>query len=118
MKNSKIQNEYLKKIKLFQQYNKFYYDKSDPKVTDSEFDSLKKEIIELENKYNFLNSDNSPSKSIGFKPSKNFKKVKHRTQMLSLSNAFNEKDLINFEKKIRNFLSLSKQSLNIVQNRR
>ena len=110
MKNSKIQNEYLKKIKLFQQYNKFYYDKSDPKVTDSEFDSLKKEIIELENKYNFLNSDNSPSKSIGFKPSKNFKKVKHRTQMLSLSNAFNEKDLINFEKKIRNFLSLSKEA--------
>tara|TARA_Y100000996_G_scaffold405582_1_gene380891 strand:+ start:1242 stop:3260 length:2019 start_codon:yes stop_codon:yes gene_type:complete len=110
MKNSKIQNEYLKKIKLFQQYNKFYYDKSDPKVTDSEFDSLKKEIIELENKYNFLNSDNSPSKSIGFKPSKNFKKVKHRTQMLSLSNAFNEKDLINFEKKIRNFLSLSKET--------
>ena len=110
MKNSKIQNEYLKKIKLFQQYNKFYYDKSDPKVTDSEFDSLKKEIIELENKYNFLNSDNSPSKSIGFKPSKNFKKVKHRTQMLSLSNTFNEKDLINFEKKIRNFLSLSKEA--------
>ena len=110
MKNSKIQNEYLKKIKLFQQYNKFYYDKSNPKVTDSEFDLLKKEIIELENKYNFLNSDNSPSKSIGFKPSKNFKKVKHRTQMLSLSNAFNEKDLINFEKKIRNFLSLSKEA--------
>ncbi len=110
MKNSKIQNEYLKKIKLFQQYNKFYYDKSDPKITDSEFDSLKKEILELENKYNFLNSDNSPSKSIGFKPSKNFKKVKHRTQMLSLSNAFNEKDLINFEKKIRNFLSLSKET--------
>ena len=110
MKNSKIQNEYLKKIKLFQQYNKFYYDKSDPKVTDSEFDLLKKEIIELENKYNFLNSDNSPSNSIGFKPSKNFKKVKHRTQMLSLSNAFNEKDLINFEKKIRNFLSLSKEA--------
>ena len=47
MKNSKIQNEYLKKIKLFQQYNKFYYDKSNPKVTDGEFDSLKKEIIEL-----------------------------------------------------------------------
>ncbi len=106
MKSSKIEQEYLKKLKLFQEYNKFYYDKSDPKVTDNEFDTLKKEIFELENKHKFLKSVNSPSKTVGFSPSKNFKKVKHRVQMLSLSNAFNEEDLINFEKKIRNFLSL------------
>ncbi len=49
MKIAKIEKEYLKKIKLFQEYNKYYYDKSDPQVTDSEFDSLKEEIIELEN---------------------------------------------------------------------
>ena len=106
MKISKIEKEYLKKIKLFQQYNKYYYDKSEPKITDSEFDLLKKEIIDLENKHNFLSSENSPSKSVGFTPSRNFKKIKHRIQMLSLSNAFNEEDLINFEKKIHNFLSL------------
>ena len=106
MKISKIEKEYLKKIKLFQEYNKYYYDKSDPKVTDNEFDILKKEIIELERKYSFLKSEKSPSSSVGFTPSKNFKKVKHKTQMLSLSNAFNEEDLKNFEKKIRNFLSL------------
>ena len=108
MKNLKIEKEYLKKIKLFQEYNKYYYDKSDPKVSDSKFDQLKKEIIDLEKKYKYLNSKNSPSKTVGFTPSKNFKKVKHKTQMLSLSNAFNEEDLNNFEKKIRNFLSLSK----------
>ena len=108
MKISKIEKEYLKKIKLFQEYNKYYYDKSDPKVSDIKFDQLKKEIIDLEKKYKYLNSKNSPSKTIGFTPSKNFKKVKHKTQMLSLSNAFNEEDLNNFEKKIRNFLSLSK----------
>jgi len=108
MKNLKIEKDYLKKIKLFQEYNKYYYDKSDPKISDSKFDQLKKEIIDLENKYKFLNSKNSPSKTVGFTPSKNFKKVKHKTQMLSLSNAFNEEDLNNFEKKIRNFLSLSK----------
>ena len=107
MKNSKIEKDYLKKIKLFQEYNKYYYDKSDPKVSDNKFDSLKKEIIYLENKYKFLNSEYSPSKTVGFTPSKNFKKIKHKTQMLSLSNAFNEEDLKNFEKKIRNFLSLN-----------
>ena len=61
MKISKIEKEYLKKIKLFQEYNKYYYDKSDPKITDSEFDSLKKQIIELESKHKFLKSENSPS---------------------------------------------------------
>ena len=35
---------------------------------------LKKEILDLEKKYKFLKSKNSPSKSIGYKPSKNFKK--------------------------------------------
>ena len=93
MRISKIEKEYLKKIKLFQKYNRYYYDKSDPKVTDSEFDFLKKEIIELEKKHKFLKSKDSPSKSIGFTPSKNFKKAKHRIQMLSLSNVFNEEDL-------------------------
>ena len=110
MKISKIEKEYLKKIKLFQKYNKYYYDKSDPQITDSEFDLLKKEIIELEKKHKFLKSENSPSKSVGFSPSKNFKKVKHKIQMLSLSNAFNEEDLINFEKKIHNFLSLKENT--------
>ena len=47
MKISKIEKEYLKKIKLFQKYNKYYHDKSNPQVTDSEFDYLKEEIIEL-----------------------------------------------------------------------
>ena len=88
MRISKIEKEYLKKIKLFQKYNRYYYDKSNPKVTDSEFDSLKKEIIELEKKHKFLKSENSPSK--------NFKKTKHKVQMLSLSNAFNEEELKNF----------------------
>ncbi len=110
MRISKIEKEYLKKIKLFQKYNRYYYDKSDPQVADSEFDSLKKEIIELEKKHKFLKSENSPSKSVGFTPSKNFKKVKHKIQMLSLSNVFNEEGLKNFEKKIRNFLSLKENA--------
>ena len=108
MKNSSIKNEYLKKIKLLHKYNKAYFDGSKSLITDQEFDILKKKILELERKYNFLNHKNSPSKTLGFKPSKNFKKIKHRVSMLSLANAFNEEDLTNFEKKIINFLSLPK----------
>ena len=111
MKIDLIKKDYLKKIRLIDKYNKSYYDKNEPIVLDQQFDLLKKEVIELENKYLFLKSNKSPSKSVGYKPSKNFNKVKHKVPMLSLGNAFNEEDLKNFEKKIINFLSLKDSSI-------
>ena len=108
MDDKEVEIEYLKKIDLVHKYNKHYYDKDKPIVSDQIFDSLKKDIIELENKFKFLKNKNSPTKTVGFKPSKNFEKIKHRVPMLSLGNAFNEEDLKNFEKKIFNFLSLKK----------
>jgi DNA ligase (NAD+) len=106
MQNEKIKKNYLKKIEKFKYYNESYYEKSKPEVDDATFDILKAEIIDLENKYNFLKNSNSPSITVGFKPSKNFQKVRHKIPMLSLGNAFSEEDLISFEKKINNFLSL------------
>jgi DNA ligase (NAD+) len=108
MNKKKIKSEYKKKIKLIINYNKNYYDASKPVVTDEIYDDLKKSIFILESKYSFLNSENSPSKVVGFKPSKNFKKIPHRVPMLSLANAFGREDLINFEKRILNFLSKNK----------
>ncbi len=105
MKKSEITKKYLKKIKLINKFNKFYFEKDKPIVSDGVYDDLKKEILLLERKYIFLNSKNSPSQVVGHKPSKNFKKVQHKVPMLSLSNAFTEEDLKNFEKKISNFLS-------------
>ena len=113
MKNSLIRKNYLKKIKLIHKFNSHYYDKDKPIVTDQKYDLLKKEILNLENQHDFLKSKDSPSKIVGFKPSKSFKKVKHKIPMLSLGNAFNEEDLINFEKKILNFLSLT--TLNYIE---
>ena len=108
MDKKKIQIEYNEKIKIINQFNKFYYDDNNPKVSDLKYDELKKEILLLESKYKFLNSKKSPSKIVGYKPSKNFKKIAHRIPMLSLANAFGKEDLINFEKKIHNYLSKSK----------
>ncbi len=109
MKNRNvIKNSYLKKIKKINEYNKLYYEKSSPVISDAEYDKLKKDIIELEQKYIFLRSKNSPSLLVGSKPAKNFLKSKHRVKMLSLSNAFSLEDLNNFEKKISNFLNLKK----------
>jgi DNA ligase (NAD+) len=105
MKKKKLQIEYSEKISLISKFNKFYYDDNNPKVTDQKYDELKSEILELEKKFKFLKSNRSPSKVVGYKPSKNFQKIAHRAQMLSLANAFGREDLINFEKKILNFLS-------------
>tara|TARA_B110000259_G_scaffold187813_1_gene243442 strand:- start:665 stop:2695 length:2031 start_codon:yes stop_codon:yes gene_type:complete len=106
MRDNLIKRKYNEKISLIEKYNKFYYDKDQSIISDQEFDLLKKDLIDLENKYDFLKSEKSPTRSVGFKPSKNFSKVKHKVPMLSLSNAFNEEDLENFEKKIIKFLSL------------
>ena len=103
--NKNIKQSYLKKIYEFKKHNKFYYENSSPLISDKEYDKLKKEILDLEKKYTFLKNNFSPSQTVGFKPSKNFLKFKHRQKMLSLSNAFKEEDLINFEKKIFNFLN-------------
>jgi len=106
MSKDELKKDYLKKIKLFSKYNKYYYDKNKSIISDYEFDLLKKEILNLESNYSFLKNKSSPNQTVGFKPSKNFEKVKHKVPMLSLGNAFNEDDLKNFEKKIINFLSL------------
>ena len=106
--NLKIKEDYLKKIKLLKKYDKYYYSNNNPLVDDSTYDKIKNYILSLEKKYSFLKSNDSPSLSVGFKPSKNFKKVDHKVPMLSLGNAFNKDDLINFEKKILNFLNLKK----------
>ncbi len=104
MDKNKLKKEYNKKIQNLAKLNKHYYELSKPLVNDYEYDQIKADILSLEKKYDFLKSENSPSKIVGFKPSKTFRKVLHRVPMLSLSNAFDEEDLVNFEKKINNFL--------------
>ena len=109
--NLKIKEDYLKKIQIYKKYNEAYFNQSNPLVDDNVYDNLKNEILILEKKYSFLKDKESPSINVGFKPSKNFKKVKHKEPMLSLNNAFHREDLVNFEKKILNFLNLERSDL-------
>ena len=99
--------EYIKKIKLLDKYNKHYYQNQKPLVSDKEYDEIKNEILEIEKKHGIKNLK-SPTIKVGYKPSKKFEKFKHKVKMLSLSNAFNEEDLINFQKKNINFLALNR----------
>ncbi len=105
MKDSEISKYYKRKINELKNHNKYYFEYSSPKISDKEYDQLKNEIFNLEKKYSYLKSTSSPSNSLGYTPSKNFVKSKHRVKMLSLANAFDFKDLENFEKKIFNYLN-------------
>ena len=105
MNKNLIKKKYKEKVKSLNYYNKKYFDDNISEISDTNFDKLKKEILNLEKEYKFLKDKDSPSNKVGFKPSKNFRKVFHRAPMLSLANAFDEEDLINFEKKIRNYLN-------------
>ncbi len=108
MNDKEVKKSYLLKIKEFRENNFYYFEKNKPRISDAKYDLLKKEILELEKKYDFLKSKYSPSKILGYKPSKNFTKSKHKVPMLSLANAFSEEDLLNFEKKIINYLNKDK----------
>jgi DNA ligase (NAD+) len=105
MNDKDIKKVYKLKINKLLKYNRFYFNKNHSLVTDQEYDKLKKNIINLEKKYKFLKDKNSPSNIVGYQPSKLFKKISHKVPMLSLGNAFSENDLINFEKKILNYIN-------------
>jgi DNA ligase (NAD+) len=102
---------YLKNVKLIEKYNKSYYDKDSPAISDQEYDILKKEILKIEKKYLFLKKYGSINNKVGFKPSSKFNKIKHSKPMLSLANAFDNNDVNDFAKKINNYLNNSNLDL-------
>jgi len=105
IKEDSITKNYLKIVKLIKKYNKAYYDKDTPEVSDQKYDELKKETLDLEKKYLFLKKFSSITNLVGFKPSSKFNKIKHSKPMLSLANAFDNNDIKDFAKKIDNFLN-------------
>jgi DNA ligase (NAD+) len=110
---SKINKIFKKKVDSLIEHNKLYFRDDSPKVSDSKYDQLKIEIIELEKKYPFLKKLGSVSKIIGSAPSKKFKKIKHLIPMLSLSNAFDKNDMKDFIKKVNNFLNFNNEKFEL-----
>jgi len=105
MVRKEIKKKYIQKIIELKKYNKTYFENDNPIVSDEYYDNLKKNILSIEKKYNYLKSKNSPSKKVGYDPSNKFKKIKHLKPMLSLSNAFKKDDMKDFLSKISNFLN-------------
>lgn len=86
---------------LLNQYGYEYYVLDQPSVPDAEYDKLMNELIEIEESFPELKTADSPTQRIGGQVLDAFDKVQHQTSMLSLGNAFNEEDLRDFDRRVR-----------------
>lgn len=86
---------------LINQYNYEYHVLDKPSVSDAEYDRLLRELIDYEEKHPELRTPDSPTQRVGGEVLSMFEKVEHTSPMLSLGNAFNEADLRDFDRKVR-----------------
>lgn len=89
---------------LLNQYNYEYYVLDQPSVPDSEYDRLTQELLKLEEEFPELQTPDSPTQRVGGQVLDAFKKVQHDVPMLSLANAFNEEDLRDFDRRVKQAL--------------
>jgi DNA ligase (NAD+) len=89
-----------------ERHDKAYYQEDAPKISDAEYDALRKRLNAIERRFPEFVSSQSPSQKIGAAPSGQFRKVRHAVPMLSLDNAFAEQDVLDFVGRIRRFLKL------------
>lgn len=83
------------------EHNRRYYVFDDPVISDAEYDQLMQELIQWETKFPELQTPDSPTQRVGAEPLPYFEKVEHKTQMLSLGNAFDRQDLVEFDQRIK-----------------
>ncbi len=83
-----------------------YYVLDNPSISDGEYDALFRELLEIEARFPDLISEDSPSQRVGGAPLAKFKPINHRSQMLSLENAFSQDEMADFEMRLQRFLQL------------
>ena len=99
----KLKHKVEKIINLLQKYEYEYYVLNTPSVLDAEYDKLLRELEEIESTHPELINQYSPTQRVGGKVAKEFLPVEHNIPMLSLSNAFAEKEVLEFDRKILYF---------------
>ena len=95
-----IKERVLELHRLINLHSHNYHSLDAPEILDQEYDALFNELLDLESKYEELRYSYSPSQRVGAKPLEGFQKVEHLAPMLSLDNAFNNEDMLDFNKRI------------------
>ena len=97
--------EKVKKLRKEIEYHNYrYYVLNDPVISDPEYDALMRELEELERQYPELITPTSPTQRVGAPPVEEFGTVVHTIPMLSLANAFDEREVIEFDQRVKRFL--------------
>lgn len=92
-----------------------YYVLAQPAISDENYDKLVKELEKLETENPDLITPDSPTQRVGKDLTKEFKPVKHKTPMLSLANTYDEQDLFDFDRRVKESLSDSEQVEYVVE---
>jgi len=103
------QNKIEELKKQINEHDYRYYVLADPVVSDEEYDLLFKELENLETEYPELVTSDSPTQRVGKDLTKNFNPVSHKIPMLSLANTYNEEDLIDFDRRVKEGLPASEK---------
>lgn len=90
--------------------NVAYHTDDSPDISDAEYDRLKRRNAEIEALFPDLKRDDSPSEQVGAPVADGFSKVTHAVAMLSLSNAFDDADVSEFDARIRKYLGLAPEA--------
>ena len=86
--------------------NRAYHTEDAPEISDADYDALKRRNAEIEARFPELKREDSPSEQVGAEPAEGFSKVRHRVRMMSLSNAFGDDDVRDFDTSLRRYLGL------------
>jgi DNA ligase (NAD+) len=89
-------------------HNYCYYVLDSPEIPDAEYDRLMRELESLEQKYPETITPDSPTQRVGSAPLKEFEEVRHAIPMLSLGNAFEDQELIDFDRRVRDGLNVDR----------
>ena len=96
---------------LLVQANADYHQADAPRLSDAEYDGLKRRYAAIEARFPDLKTADSPTEQVGAAPADGFGKITHAVRMLSLGNAFSDEDVQEFDKSIRKFLGLETGAL-------
>lgn len=94
-------------VEQLTRYDRAYFVDDEPLVSDAIYDQLFHELLNLETQYPDLTLPHSPTKRVGSEPIEAFDKVEHEVAMLSLSNAFSEQELRDFDRRVKSLLDSS-----------